>query len=463
MQRGTFTGEIMRFLDALQEAKAQGHQVVIPDIKVYSPKDGDLMRGRNPVDYARSLEVAGAPVLSVVTEEKEFHGSLSMLRSISEAVQIPVLRKDFIHTREDLEETVACGASAILLMCSCLEPEEMKYLYHEALALGLDPFVETHKAEDFQLVKDLGLNPKLMGINNRDILVLERDDGDVKHTLSLVDLAPEEAFLVTESSIKNPSEVRSAINSGMDAALVGTAIALAPDAENFYRMLTGKRSLKVCGVMHPSDAEICVSEGVDRIGFVVEYPLEVPWNLTVEQAKAVRTAIPAGFQACMVTGGSVDKILGLAREIRPNLVQLHYKENLEDTKILCEELGKLGIGVIKTVPVSTEACQEQFGTDDYVEIAGLLSQTDVAGILVDPRHGKDIARKNLEADQDLFQVIQKHASKPVILAGGLKLENLEVILEKTGAVEVDVMNGSEDAPGKKNREKIQKMVEIVRG
>lgn len=451
----------MRFLEALRKTKTSGRIPVIPDIKIYSPKDGDLMRGRDPVAYARTLVAAGAPVLSVVTESKEFHGSMDLLHSITEAVDVPVLRKDFIHTREDLLETIAAGASAILLMCSCLEPEEMKYLYHEALALGLDPFVETHKAEDFQLIKDLGLKPELMGINNRDILVLERDEGDVSHTLSLVELAPEEAFLVTESSIKNPAEVRSAIRSGMNAALVGTAIANAPDPAVFYQMLTRKNSLKICGLMNPSDVSICVEEGVEIIGFVTEYLIDVPWNLTREQSRIVREAIPAGYLACMVTGGSVERILELAEAVRPDLIQIHYKETLEDTKILCKKLKEMGIGVIKSIPVSDEACMDQFGTADPVKIAGLLSETDVWGILIDPRHGKDVVSKNLNADQELFRVYKEHSTKPVTLAGGLKPENLAVIMKDTGAEDVDIMNGSEDAPGKKNRSKIQELVSIV--
>ena len=297
----------MKYLDALKKAKSEGKQVVIPDIKVYSPKDGELMQGRTPVAYAQALVKAGAPVLSCVTEEKEFHGSLGLLRSITSAVDVPVLRKDFIHTREDLVETKEAGASAILLMCSCLEPDEMRFLYHEALKLGLDPFVETHKEEDFALVRELGA--ELVGINNRDILMLEKDDGDVNHTVGLAGCAPEGAFLVTESSIRNPEEVRRAIRSGADAALVGTAIAIAPDPKVFYKMLTTRASLKVCGFMNPEDVAICVEEGVEQIGFVVEYPLDVPWNLSVEEAKRVCAAIPKGYSSCMIAGGSPEHFL----------------------------------------------------------------------------------------------------------------------------------------------------------
>jgi len=233
----------VNFLDALNNAKNCKKNIVIPDIKCFSPKEGDLMRGRKPVDYALRLQSAGAPVISVVTEEKEFHGSLEMLKEIAAAVTVPILRKDFIHTREDLIATKEAGASAILLMCSCLEKDELKYLYKEALKIGLDPFVETHLEEDFELVNELGA--KLVGINNRDILVLERDDGNVEKTISLAKLAPEDAFLITESSIVNPSQVRAAISAGADAALVGTAILNADYTEAFYKMMCRKISLKI--------------------------------------------------------------------------------------------------------------------------------------------------------------------------------------------------------------------------
>ena len=452
----------MKFLEALKKAKTGGRQVVIPDIKRFSPKDGELLGSRKPAEYAAALIEAGAPVLSVVTEEKEFHGSLQMLKDIAKAAKphgIPILRKDFINTKEDLIETRECGAAAILLMCSCLEPDKLRYLYREALELGLDPFVETHTEEDFALVRELGA--ELVGINNRDILKLERDDGDVGHTLSLIKQMPAGAFSVTESSIRDPEEVRMALRSGADAALVGTAIALAPDPGVFYRMLTTPTGLKICGLMNRQDIEMCVSAGVERIGLVTEYPLYVPWNLTEEKALELRRCIPKGFRAVMVTGGAPEKIIGLAERIRPDMVQLHYNETLEETAYIAAELKKLGIGAIKTVPVGGEACMQQFGTEDIGQIVKELCRTDTAELLVDPRHGSNVVRKDLQADEELFRYIKQISSKPVILAGGIGPDNISDILERTGAESVDIMNGSENAPGRKDPGKISKITAAI--
>lgn len=449
----------MLFLDALTDAKKKNKNVVIPDIKCFSPKEGDLMKGRNPVEYAKCLVNAGAPVLSVVTEGKEFHGSLAMLKAISDAVKVPILRKDFIHTREELLETKNNGASAILLMCSCLEKEELKYLYSEALALGLDPFVETHVKEDFDLVNEL--SAKLVGINNRDITVLERDEGNVTNTVSLAKYAPKDAFLVTESSIKNPDEVRRAIAVGADAALVGTAILNATYTESFYQMMCRKVSLKICGLMNKEDVDLCVKLGVDRIGFVAEYPLPVQWNLSKEKAKEIRSYIPEGFKACMIAGGTIEEIVALAKDIKPNMVQIHYRENIEVTRDVSTILKEAGIEAIKSLPSGKESTMEQFGTEDLEEIMDMIEDSDVYELLIDPRHGSKVTSNNLNLDIDLARKVMEISKLPVCIAGGINENNLEEIMNLTGCKNIDIMNGSEDEPGKKNPEKIKKIIQII--
>lgn len=449
----------MRFLDALREAKCGKRNIVIPDIKCFSPKEGDLMNGRDPVAYAKLLQEAGAPVLSVVTEEEQFHGSLSMLKDIASSVDVPILRKDFIHTKEDLVETKENGASAILLMCNCLEREELIYLYEEALKIGLDPFVETHVKEDFELVKALGA--KLVGINNRDITVLEKDDGDVSNTVSLASFAPKDAFLVTESSIKNPKEVRTAINSGADAALVGTAILKAKYTKAFYQMMCRKISLKVCGLMNVEDVELCVSLGVERIGCVVEYPLSVPWNLPISKAKDICASVPEGYTSCTVVGGSKEEILNIANVVKPGMMQLHYKESMADTKEIAAILKKEKIGIIKTIPASEEACLEMFGTGDIDTIVRMINDSDVEEILIDPRHGSKVANNDLKLDTKLANSVLAISKTPVCIAGGINESNVSDIIKITSCQNIDVMNGSEDAPGAKSSSKIKNLIEII--
>lgn len=212
-----------------------GKMPVIPDIKSRSPQEGDLLRGRDPVEIAKALAAAGAPALSVVTEPIYFGGTPELLKRIVQAVSLPVLRKDFINSREQLQETVELGASAVLLIASMLEKEQLFKLFVEALALGLEPLVETHNRPEIAFANELKLT--IMGINNRNIVELEMDDGSVSTTEGLAALVRPEVLVVSESSISSSADVLRAKAAGAHAVLVGTAILKAEDAVEMYRNL----------------------------------------------------------------------------------------------------------------------------------------------------------------------------------------------------------------------------------
>ncbi|MCL1849359.1 MAG: indole-3-glycerol-phosphate synthase [Clostridiales bacterium] len=192
---------------------------LIIDFKPISPEHGALFQGRDPLAVARRLEQAGAPGLSVVTEQEHFGGSLELLRSIARAVGVPVLRKDFIQSEDDLYETLDCGARGILLICATTSG--IGILHDRALSLGLIPVVEVHTREEMALAASLGA--KVIGINNRDITVLEKDAGTVDLTLDLMAAAPRGAFIISESGISCPEDARKALAAGVNAVLVGTA------------------------------------------------------------------------------------------------------------------------------------------------------------------------------------------------------------------------------------------------
>ena len=225
----------MKFSNAIIDKKSTGVIPVIPDIKCVSPQHGDLLRGRCPVQTAKLLKNAGAAVMSVVTESKDFGGSLELLRNIAEATGLPILRKDFITCVDDLKISLDYGAAAILLMCATQTEKSLFELYEAAIKLGIEPLVETHTLDEMQLAIKLGAT--LVGINNRDILRLERDDGTVANTRNLAEFAPENAVLISESGIGTPEEARQAIRAGADAVLVGTALWMAEDIVAFYRAM----------------------------------------------------------------------------------------------------------------------------------------------------------------------------------------------------------------------------------
>jgi indole-3-glycerol phosphate synthase len=221
-----------RFSDALRKRKTEGKVPVIPDIKRLSPKDGDLMKSRDPIEAARLLASLGAPALSVVTERLNFGGSPETLAKIVEATGLPVLRKDFIKDAEDLKITRNLGADSVLLICGTADDSLLASLFAEAIKIGLEPLVETHTASELEFARGLGAT--LVGRNNRDIRKLEADDGGVSLTESLSAKAPSGSFLISESGILGASDVRTAINVGADAVLVGTALWRAVDIRGFY-------------------------------------------------------------------------------------------------------------------------------------------------------------------------------------------------------------------------------------
>jgi indole-3-glycerol phosphate synthase len=226
----------MRFSDAIIAEHSGGSAAVLPDIKCISPKTGDLLRGRNPVDVAKELVKYGAKAMSVVTESKNFGGSPGLLRDIVKNTGIPVLRKDFVEDEAIIKETAALGASAILLICATIGSEErVKFFYGKSLEYGVEPFVEVCNAEEMAWANRLGA--KLIGINNRNIVTLELDNGDTGRTAGLASGANKGAVLVSESGILNRNDAELAVKSGANAVLVGTALWNAGDMGAMFQSL----------------------------------------------------------------------------------------------------------------------------------------------------------------------------------------------------------------------------------
>lgn len=224
-----------RFENEIRKKKSEGFIPVIPDIKCISPKEGDLLKGRNPVEEAAALANLGAPAFSVVTETANFGGSMKLLENIVKATGRPVLRKDFIKSKEDLIRTKDCGADAVLLICSMQTESSLRELLNEAVKIGLEPLVETHTCEELAFAGNIGA--KIIGINNRNILELENDNGTVSTTEKLASFVPKSSLLISESGISTPRDACAAISAGADAVLVGTAIWKADCLTEFYLSL----------------------------------------------------------------------------------------------------------------------------------------------------------------------------------------------------------------------------------
>ena len=204
---------------------------IIAEIKVYSPKYGDLLRGRDPFEILKAYERAGAVGISYITEKKYFKGDFELFKRICKESSLPVLRKDFITSKDEIERSAEVECSAILLIARILKDKTAEFVDF-ALEHGLDTLVEVHTIEDVKIAVDT--KTTMIGINNRDISKLEKDDGTVLLTKELAPLIPNKYVKVSESGISSLEDLRIAL-SYADAALIGTAFMKAKDPESIVR------------------------------------------------------------------------------------------------------------------------------------------------------------------------------------------------------------------------------------
>ncbi|MDQ1128498.1 indole-3-glycerol phosphate synthase TrpC [Microbacterium sp. SORGH_AS_0888] len=201
-------------------ALAPGDRVkIIAEVKRASPSRGDLADIPDPAHQARQYEIGGASAISVLTEQRRFKGSLDDLRAVRAAVDIPVLRKDFIATPYQVVEARAAGADIVLLIVAALDQQRLVELHALVREWGMTPLVEAHSAEELARAADLGA--QLIGINARDLTTFELDRDLFGR---LAGSFPEGAIKVAESAVLTPADVAHYRSAGADAVLVGEAL-----------------------------------------------------------------------------------------------------------------------------------------------------------------------------------------------------------------------------------------------
>lgn len=221
-----------------QTALAQVDRVnVVAECKQRSPSRGVLRASYIPESIAKGYADAGAAAISVLTEPTFFDGSLEHLERVRSAVEIPVLRKDFIVSEYQLLESRAAGAAAVLLIVAALRPVELKVLHDHALRLGLDVLVEVHDATDLDIALDVGA--RIVGVNNRNLRTLEIDPATSE---KLVGKIPSTIVRVSESGLKDSRDVRRLREMGYQAFLIGERFMSQPDpGEELREFLAGSR------------------------------------------------------------------------------------------------------------------------------------------------------------------------------------------------------------------------------
>ena len=207
------------FASALFGRVNHNHFGIIAEIKRASPSKGVLRNDVTPAALARSYENNGATCLSVLTDKDFFQGSIADLITARNACHLPVLRKDFIIDSYQVYQTRAIGADAVLLIAACLDDNELRELITLARALELDVLLEVH--DEFELERVLKFEPNLIGINNRDLRTFIID---VNTTLNLIYKIPRKCLLITESGIRNKTDVELMLKFGVRGFLVGEAL-----------------------------------------------------------------------------------------------------------------------------------------------------------------------------------------------------------------------------------------------
>ena len=211
---------------------------LIAEVKKASPSKGVIRADFDPVEIARIYQEHGAACLSVLTDGPFFQGSLDNLRRVRVAVDLPVLRKDFIIDSYQVIEARAAGADAVLLIAECLDDESLARLHGEILELGMAPLVELH--EPANLARVLQIGARLIGINNRDLRTFRTD---LEHTLRLRRQIPSDRVVVGESGIRTRSDVLRLEAAGVQAMLVGETLLARPDIAEAVDELLGNQGL----------------------------------------------------------------------------------------------------------------------------------------------------------------------------------------------------------------------------
>jgi len=224
---------IRDFTAALSTAEGMG---LIAEVKRASPSAGVIREDFDPVAIAKIYSQHGAACISVLTDEHFFQGRLEFLSDVRQAVDMPLLRKDFLLDRYQVLEARLAGADCVLLIAECLDEARLRELFEFAAELGMQSLVEFYEPENIDMVRNLA--PPLVGINNRNLKTFETN---LEHSIRLSRHFPPETLVVSESGIHNAEDVERLRQAGIQGMLVGETLMRSSDIGARLDELLGNR------------------------------------------------------------------------------------------------------------------------------------------------------------------------------------------------------------------------------
>jgi indole-3-glycerol phosphate synthase/phosphoribosylanthranilate isomerase/anthranilate synthase/indole-3-glycerol phosphate synthase/phosphoribosylanthranilate isomerase len=424
---------------------------LIAEVKRASPSKGMLAPHLNPVELAQMYEANGAAVISVLTEPHFFLGSPEYLTAIKRAVQIPVLRKDFIIDDYQVYEARAWGADAILLICAILDDTQLRHLLALAHELHMQCLVEVHNREEAQ--RAVAAGARVIGVNSRDLVTFKMNPYLIRDIRSII---PANRIVIAESGIHSAADARRLARYDVQGMLVGESLVVSNDvAAQMQILLQGANAstqVKICGLRHPEHIQTAIEAGADMLGFIFYEPSHryiQPKRVgeTLAVSLQMHNSLPASKEQVLpdLVGIFVNKevnfINDVVEEAGLHYVQLHGTESPE----FCQQIIR---PVIKAIPLKNTA-----------DLAQVEQYKDVAWRLLLDTPTPDWGGTGMAHDWELASTIAKETR--ILLAGGLTPENIAQALQQVHPWGVDVSSGVETNKQKDNS-KIRTFIANVR-
>ena len=427
----------------------------ICEVKKASPSKGIIAEHFPYLDIAKEYEVAGAAAISVLTEPDFFKGDKKYLQEIASTVKIPVLRKDFIIDEYQIYQAKVWGASAILLICACLDVPTLTKFRELADSLGLSSLVEAHDEHEVQMAIDCGA--RIIGVNNRN---LKDFTVDVQNSVRLRNLVQDDVIFVSESGLETPEDIQVLRDNNIGVALMGETFMRSPNKVEKLAYLYGSTyytpKVKMCGISKVETIPAVVEAKPDYMGLVFAPSKR---QVTVDQAKTLVEELHKQYTKRYNNGAeqsnndeiktvgvfvneTLENLVTIATDANLDAVQLHGDEDEAFIKALKE---KTDVEVWKAVQIRSSTDAE----------AWIDSSADM--LLFDAYHKDERGGTGEVFDWSCLDEFER----PFMLAGGIDSTNVAHAIRTVRPYGIDISSGIE-TDGVKDDEKIKAFTNIVR-